>query len=124
MVSALLDAVAGATRRGDEAAQLVCDLLAGERPAAVTLYRLADDDSLRLVGQSGVAGDLMSSWRSIPPSRDIPYVRGALDNETYFWASKADLVAEFSNVDAMRTTFEAVATVPILDGTGTVGVAA
>ncbi len=123
VVGALLDAVAGATDQGDEAAQLICDLLAAEHPTAVTLYRVSADESLRLVGQSGVAGDVISSWRSIPPSRDIPYVRCATDNQPFFWASRADLVAQFPNVDAMRTAFEAVATVPILDGGSVIGVA-
>ncbi|MGB7983437.1 MAG: ANTAR domain-containing protein [Candidatus Nanopelagicales bacterium] len=121
--NALLDAVAGATSHGDEAAQLVCDLLASEHPAAVTLYRVCADESLRLVGQSGVAGDVISSWRSIPPSRDIPYVLSVLDNQALFWASSAELVAQFHNVESMRSTFEAVATVPIVDAGSVVGVA-
>ncbi len=123
VTNALLDAVAGATDHGDEAAQLICDLLAADHPAAVTLYRLSADESLRLIGHSGVAGDVISSWRSIPPSRDIPYVLCAVENRAMFWASNADFVAQFPNADSTRSTFEAVATVPVVDAGVVVGVA-
>lgn len=115
VVTALLDAVAGSTDQGDEAAALLRELLAGQGVSAVTLYRTAADDSLRLVGQSGVPGDAISPWRSIPPSRDIPYVRSVLDDEAYFWPDRPTREAQFPSVKA-TTRFEAAATIPVPDG--------
>lgn len=123
VLTALVDSVAGAATQGDEAAQLVCDLLAGEQVCAVTLYRTAVDESLRLVGQVGVPGDLVSGWRSIPPSRDIPYVVSAQDGRSFFWGDVMERARDFPLVSADRTMFEATATVDLPDAGRVVGVA-
>lgn len=123
VLTALIDSAAEATKDGDEAAQLLRDLLAGQGVAAVALYRGADDESLRLVGHCGVAGDLISAWRSIPPSRDIPYVVSYMDGHPLFWADGASLGRDFPSIAATRSAFEATAIVPISDGGLVVGVA-
>ena len=121
VATALLDAVAGASSQGDEAAALLAELLESQQVTAVTLYRTAADDSLRLVGQVGVPGDSISPWRSIPPSRDIPYIRSVQDNEAYFWPDRAARSAQFPSVRP-TTRFDAAATIPVVDGGSTVGV--
>jgi hypothetical protein len=122
VVTALLDSVAGATSQGDDAAQLLAELLAGQRVTAVTLYRSAADGALQLVGQCGVPGDTISPWRSIPPSRDIPYVRAVLDDEVYFWGDRAQRAAQFPSVTP-TTRFDAAAVIPVADGGSVMGVA-
>lgn len=121
VVSTLVDSVAEALNEGDEAANLLADLLAGERVAAVTLYRTAADESLRLVGQHGVPGDVISPWRSIPPSRDIPYVLAVQDRQSFFWGSREERAAEFPSVANTRSGFEATAAFPVVDGDAVVG---
>lgn len=123
VLTALIDSAAGATNDGNEAAELLGDLLAPHGVVAVTLYRGSADDSLRLVGHRGVAGDLISAWRSIPPSRDIPYVVSYMDDGALFFAGGASLVRDFPAIAATRSVFEATATVPISDGGQVVGVA-
>ena len=123
VLTALIDSAAGATDDGDEAAALLGELLAPQGVSAVVLYRGAPDDSLRLVGHSGVAGDLVSAWRSIPPSRDIPYVVSYMDDRALFWADGASLGRDFPAIAATRSAFEATATVPITDSGQVLGVA-
>lgn len=122
VVSALVDSVAAATAHGDEAAQLLAEVLGGERVAAVSLYRTAADESLRLVGSWGVPGDAISSWRSIPPSPDIPYVHAVQQNQAHFWPDRARRAEEFPSVRGLRTDFEATAVVPVADAGSVVGV--
>jgi hypothetical protein len=119
---ALIDSVAGASGPGDVAAQLMSDLLAPQGVSAVTLYRLVADGSLRLVGSAGVPGDVSSSWASIPPSPDIPYVRCVADDKEYFWESRAARAREFPASVSSATAFEAVGIVPIHDEGAVVGV--
>ena len=119
---ALIDSVAGASGPGDVAAQLMSDLLAPHGVSAVTLYRLVADGSLRLVGSAGVPGDITSSWYSIPPSPDIPYVRSVADDQEFFWEDRAARAKDFPTSVSNSTTFEAVATVPIHDEGSVVGV--
>lgn len=122
VLAALIDSVAGSARRGDEVAELLVDLLAPHAVAAATLYRCAGDGSLRLVGQSGVPMDVVSSWHSIPPSPDIPYVRACAEDRVYFWADRAERVAQFTASASSVTAFEASAVVPVHDGGPVVGV--
>ncbi len=122
VLTALVDSMAVAASKGDEAAQLLADLLAGQEVRAVTLYRSAADGALRLVGQSGVPGDLVSSWSSIPPSQDIPYVRSLTSDQTFFWADRAERVKEFPAVASTASGFEATATIPVHDAGSVVGV--
>lgn len=121
VVTALLDSVAGATAEGDAAARLLADLLANERVAALTMYRTSPDGALQLVGQCGVPGDALSAWRSIPPSRDIPYVRCVQDDQAYFWADRAERSAQFPSV-VPTTRFDAAAVIPVADGRSMIGV--
>ena len=123
VLTTLLDSVAGATNDGDEAAELLCDLLAAEGVAAVVLYRGEADESLRLVGSSGVPGDLISSWRSIPPSRHIPYVVSFMDDRAFFWGDRASRTVDFPSLSTAKSAFESTATVPISDEGRVVGVA-
>ena len=89
VLSAVMHSVAGQVVEGDEAAQLLVDLLASQGVVAVILYGAAEDESLRLVGQSGVPADVISAWRSIPPSRDIPYVSSLVEDRVFFWGDRA-----------------------------------
>jgi hypothetical protein len=120
VVTALLDSVAGASSQGDDAAQLLAELLANQRVSALTLYRTAADGALQLVGQCGVPGDAISPWRSIPPSRDIPYVRCVQDDQAFFWADRAGRVAQFPSV-VPTERFEAAAVIPVADGGSVIG---
>ena len=87
VVTAMMDAVAGSTRQGDEAAELLREILSrtGSRRSP---YSSSADDSLRFVGQVGVPGDLISPWRSIPPSTNIPYVVTVVENRALFFGDR------------------------------------
>jgi hypothetical protein len=124
VMAALVDSVAGATSHGDEAAQLLADLLAPYEVAAVALYRTAADESLRLVGQHGIPGDVISPWRSIPPSRDIPYVAALLDRRTFLWGTREERLEDFPGLRGMttRSGFEATGTIPVTDSGTALGV--
>ena len=122
VVTALLDSVAGATSQGDDAAQLLAELLANQSVSALTLYRTSADGALQLVGQCGVPGDAISPWRSIPPSREIPYVRCVQDDEAFFWTDRAERVAQFPSV-VPTGRFDAAAVIPVADGGSVIGVA-
>lgn len=122
VLMALIDSVAGASGPGDVAAKLMSDLLASQHVSAVTLYRLVADGSLRLVGSAGVPRDVSSPWFSIPPSRDIPYVRSVVDDQSFFWENRAARALDFPASVSSSTTFEAVGTVPIHDEGSIVGV--
>lgn len=123
VVSAIMDSLAGSTQQGDEAAQLMSDLLQGQQTVALTIYRIGIDSSLRLIGQVGVPGDVVSSWRQIPPTTDIPYMRSVLQNRSYFFGSRDDRVAEFpASAGTSRGPYEATATIPILDDGRVIGV--
>jgi hypothetical protein len=123
VATALIDSVAGGPSQGDEAAQLLSDVLAAQEVRAVTLYRLAADGSLRLVGQAGVPGDLISSWQTIPPSRGIPYIDSMEADQEYFWEDRATRIAQYPAVASSRSGFEAAATIPIHDAGSVVGMA-
>lgn len=122
VVSAIMDSLAGATRQGDEAAQLLLDMLQGQEIIALTIYRRGVDGSLRLVGQVGVPGDIVSSWRHIPPTTDIPYMRSLLEGRPMFFGSRDDRVAQFPASSAARGPYEATATIPVLDDGEVIGV--
>ena len=123
VASAMVDAVASATREGDEAAELLLEFLQPFEVAAITMYRVSADGSLRFVGQVGVPGDLVSPWRSIPPSTDIPFVRSVVDNLSLFFPDRASRIVQFPAVArAGSTGFEATATVPVLDEGQVIGV--
>ncbi len=123
VVTAVMDAVAGAMDKADEAAELLLELLQPHAVDALTMYRTNVDGSLRLVGQVGIPGDLVSSWRSIPPTTDIPYVRSVVDDAALFWGDRASRIAEFPQVARSSSGgFEATATIPVSDQGSIVGV--
>jgi hypothetical protein len=123
VVTAIMDAVASSTDTGHEAAELVLDLLEPHEVAAVTIYRTSPDGSLRLVGQVNVPSDLASSWRSIPPSTDIPFVRSVLDDVVLFWGDREERLREYPQLSqAASVAFEATATIPVVDQGVVVGV--
>lgn len=123
VVTAVMDAVAGATNQGDDAAELLLDLLQPHGVAAITMYRAGVDGSLRFLGQVGVPGDLVSPWRSIPPSTDIPFVKSVVENRSLFWGDRASRIAEFPAVARSGSAgFEATATIPVVDEGAVVGV--
>ena len=123
VASAMVDAVASSTREGEEAAELLREFLQPFEVAAITMYRVSADQSLRFVGQVGVPGDLVSPWRSIPPSTDIPFVRSVVDNVSLFFPDRASRIVQFPAVArAGSSVFDATATVPVLDGGGVIGV--
>lgn len=123
VVTAMMDAVAGSTGHGDEAAQLLLEMLEPFGPAAATMYSASADSSLRFLGQIGVPGDLISPWRSIPPSTDIPYVYSVVHNTSLFFGDRAARVAEFPSLALARGAgHEAIATVPVVDQGSAIGV--
>jgi hypothetical protein len=123
VVAAVVDSMAGSTSHGDEAAHLLAELLSPYAVSGVTLYRASADDSLRLIGQHGVPGDLISSWRSIPPSRDIPYIASLMDRRMFLWGTREERHRDFPGITtSVRSRFVATGTVPVVDGETTVGV--
>lgn len=122
VVTAIMDSLAGATSQGDEAAQLLLDVLAQHDVDALLVYRAGLDSSLRLVGQVGIPGDLVSSWRHIPPTTDIPYTRSVIENRSLFFGTREERIAEFPASSRARGGFAATATVPVVDDGEVIGV--
>ena len=123
VVTAVMEAVATATDQGSEAAELLLEILEQYAVAALTMYRTSVDGSLRLVGHVNIPGDLVSSWRSVPPSTDIPFVRSVVDNVALFWSDRAERIAEFPQVARTGSAgFEATATIPVVDQGVVIGV--
>jgi len=123
VVTAVMDAVASATDSGHEAAALLLDLLEPYQVAALTMYHVSADGSLRLVGQVNIPGDLASSWRSIPPSTDIPFVRSVVQEVALFWGDRDQRLREYPQLARTGSVeFEATATVPVIDQGEVVGV--
>lgn len=123
VVTAVMEALASATDQGTEAAQLLLEMLEQHGVAALTMYRTSVDGSLRLVGHVNIPGDLVSSWRSVPPSTDIPFVRSVVDNVALFWGDRAERIAEFPQVARTGSAgFEATATIPVVDDGVVIGV--
>ncbi len=122
VAAALVDSLASAADEGGQGAQLLADLLASEGVSAVTLYRPAADGSLRLVGQAGMPGDLISSWQSIPPTPEIPYVRALNDGRPRFWSDHRAMVDDFPALSATPSSSEATALIPISDTSAPIGV--
>ncbi len=122
VADAMLDTLAGSLQRGAAAAHLVRELLTGEGVAAVALYRPAPDGALRLVGQEGVPGDLMSSWRSIPPVIDVPYVRAVRENTCFFWGDEVARGRDFPASVGGNSAFHATATLPVTANNQVTGV--
>jgi hypothetical protein len=122
VVTAIMDSLAGATDQGNDAAQLLLDVLQPQKVRALTAYRCGVDGSLRLVGQVGIPGDLVSSWRHIPPTTDIPYTRSMMENRSLFFGSREERVAEFPASSVARGGFSASATVPAVEEGEVIGV--
>jgi hypothetical protein len=80
-ISALLDAMAGAPDQGDDAADLIRDVL-HPHVDGVVLYRCQSDGSLRLQGSAGIPGDVVSAWRQLPPGGNPAQVPGVQDAVT------------------------------------------
>lgn len=122
VVTAIMDSLAGATSQGDEAAQLLLDILTQFEVDALLIYRTGMDQSLRLLGQVGIPGDLVSSWRQIPPTTDIPYTRSVVENRSLFFGTREERVQEFPASSRARGGFGASATVPVVDDGEVIGV--
>ena len=123
VVTAMMDAVAGSTRQGDEAAELLREILEPYGVEAVTMYSSSADDSLRFVGQVGVPGDLISPWRSIPPSTNIPYVVTVVENRALFFGDRQSRFAQFPALASVRSGgYEGIATIPVEDAGSVLGV--
>ena len=123
VVTAMMDAVAGSTRQGDEAAELLREILEPYGVEAVTMYSSSADDSLRFVGQVGVPGDLISPWRSIPPSTNIPYVVTVVENRALFFGDRQSRFAQFPALARVRSGgYEGIATIPVEDAGSVLGV--
>jgi hypothetical protein len=121
-VSALLDAVAGATDQGRDAAHLLLDLLRGNAVDALVIFRAAPDGSLRLQGHAGYPADAVSAWRSIPPATDVPYVRSLTTGESLFFPDLETRGKLFPAIAHLRSGFDASATIPVHDGGRVIGV--
>lgn len=114
VAATVLDSVAGAAADGDEAAQLLADVLASHDVAQVTLYRTELDGALRLVGQVGVPADVISAWRTMPPSRELPMVRAVLDRRALFHVDRATRLRQFPAVAGVAAWYGASAAIPVV----------
>lgn len=126
VASALVDALAASTDEGDQAAQLLLDLLLPHGVRVLMIYESGVDGSLRLMGTAGdVPSDLISSWRSIPPSANIPYIRALLENRAFFWPNREAQLEEFPDSLSASTAIQEVrarAIVPVQEGLDPAGV--
>lgn len=125
VASALVDSLASSTDRGDQAAELLMDLLRPHGVKALVIFRAGADGSLRLVGQTGVPGDLASSWRSIPPTMSIPFVRSLNEDKTFFWPTRREPTEGFSPEGTLTGRLiadSAAAVIPVRDEYGPLGV--
>ena len=87
------------------------------------MYSSSADDSLRFVGQVGVPGDLISPWRSIPPSTNIPYVVTVVENRALFFGDRQSRFAQFPALASVRSGgYEGIATIPVEDAGSVLGV--
>lgn len=122
VASALVDSLASSADQGDQAARLMFDLLLPHGIRALAMYRAGVDGALRLVGTVGVPGDLVSSWRSIPPSKSIPYVRALMEDRSFFWPSRKTRLDEFpESLPVEMADVSARAVIPVRDSTGPIG---
>lgn len=122
VVGALLDVVASGTERGEEAGDLLGALLKPFDVAGVVLYRRMSDQSLSLIGSSGVPADVLSPWRRIPPVPEIPFIATVEARRSFFWSDLAERSLEFPSVGNVSSEFDASATVPVFEGDEPVGV--
>lgn len=120
--TALLDSIASSTGDGDQAARLILDLMSSLQVKAVSMFRVSADGALRLVGQVGFPGDLISAWRSIPLSMDVPYCRAVNDRTPVLMRDRQTRLETFPALGSVTSAYEATAVIPVTDAGAVIGV--
>lgn len=123
VASALLDVVASGAEHGDDAAELLMALLEPFGVDAVVVYGRLADESLSLIGSSGIPVDFVSSWSRIPPAPAFPYVAAVRDGHAYFWETAEERAAQFPAAGQLQSPFQASVVIPVMEGDEPVGVA-
>jgi hypothetical protein len=120
-VDAIVASVASAAEHGDDAAHLLAELSTVD-PDGVLICALRDDSSLEVVGSWGYPPAVMSAWRRIPLSLDIPLTRAAGTGHPLLIADVAAMEEGFPATKGTHEGFGAWAVVPVQDQGRLVGV--
>lgn len=120
-VGVAVEALAGASTSGDDAAHLLVELLASTKVAAALLFSVVEDGSLELCGQYGYPPDATSAWRRIPLSLDLPLTRAVNDGTPVFLGSVQARHEQFPSLTREHSQFQALAVVPVWDGGRRIG---
>jgi hypothetical protein len=121
-LSALLDSLTGVPHEGDEAAELLLELLGVHGVDALAMFRTSLDGSLRLVGHCGYPGDSVSAWRSTPPSLDVPFVQAAQTGQPLFFSDQRERGKAFPSIAHIASEFEGSASIPVRHAHEIIGV--
>lgn len=121
-LSALLDSLTGAAHEGNDAAELLVELLAVHGVEALVIFRVSFDGSLRLVGYAGYPGDSVSAWRSIPPGMDVPFIRSLATGQALFLSDREERAKAFPSIAGVSAGFEASASIPVRSGGDVLGI--
>jgi hypothetical protein len=116
-----VEALAGASTTGDDAAHLLVELLSPTKVAAALLFSVVEDGSLELCGQHGYPPDATSAWRRIPLSLDVPLTRAVNDGTPVFLGSVEARHEQFPSLTRELSQFAALAVVPVWDGGRRIG---
>ncbi|MGA7688161.1 MAG: GAF and ANTAR domain-containing protein [Jiangellales bacterium] len=116
-----VEALAGASTGGDDAAHLLVELLSPARVAAALLFSVVEDGSLELRGQYGYPPDATSAWRRIPLSLDLPLTRAVNDGTPVFLGSVEARHELFPSLTREQSQFQALAVIPVWDGGRRIG---
>ncbi len=116
-----VEALAGASTSGDDAAHLLVDLLSSTAVGAALLFSVVEDGSLQLWGQHGYPPDATSAWRRIPLTLDLPLTRAVNEGVPVFLGSAEARRRQFPSLGAEQSRYQALAVVPVWDGGRRVG---
>jgi hypothetical protein len=120
-VGVAVEALAGASTSGDDAAHLLIELLSVTKVEAALLFSVVEDGSLELCGQHGYPADATSAWRRIPLTLDLPLTRAVNEGTPVFLGSVEARRAHFPSLKNEQSRFAALAVVPVWDGGRRIG---
>jgi hypothetical protein len=116
-----VEALAGASSGGDDAAHLLVELLATTKVEAALLFAVVEDGSLEMCGQYGYPPDTTSAWRRIPLTLDVPLTRAVNEGVPVFVGSVEERRTQFPSLPPAQTHYQALAVVPVWDGGRRIG---